>query len=148
VFTELENRAMKFWMGAEVQADIADDFRPTRQRIESVLNLAIEGKEYGSGMLAWDIIPMIFGEIGPSWYKEVERYHKRDKSVEFRLKIGHDEFKFATQEVRCELVAKALLRSLDLMEEMNIPDFDLPALRRDFLAVSEREGWLPIESRE
>jgi hypothetical protein len=137
---------MKVWMSSELQADIGDDYSRLSNHVESVLVSAFCDRDYGPRVREWDFIAMIFGDIRPKWHDdEIKRYDKRDKSVEFRLKIGHDEFKYATDEVRYELIAKALLRSLDLMEDMNIPDFDLAALRKDFLSVAYRERWLQPE---
>jgi hypothetical protein len=40
------------------------------------------------------------------------------------------------------LIATSLRRAIQLLKEMNIPDFDCAAFESEFLALATREGWL------
>lgn len=133
---------MKLWIGGEVQVDVGDDFRLIRNHVQDLTNRLFEKKDYGNGVSELALIPMILGEHGPHWYKEVKRFHKKDRSAEFRLIIDYDEFKAADREAKTRLFCDMVLRSLSLLEEMDIADFDVAAVRRDFQRVARKNGWI------
>ena len=133
---------MDIWMSGEIQSDVDDAYSEVRKEIETKLNTAFASKDFGTGLVKWYFIAMIFGEHGPADYKEISRYSKRDRTCEFRLIIDHESFRAGGRTARAALVCGALLRSLDLLSEKKVPDIDLPALRAVVIEVANRNGWL------
>jgi hypothetical protein len=133
---------MKFWMSGEIQADVSDAFRPLCNRIEASLNDGLAGRDYGGGLLKWNYVAIILSDDGPKGYIEVNRYNKRDKSCEFRLKVDHDQFKDGDTKTRATMLCESLLRSLSLLESMNVPSVDVKALQEDFTNIARRQEWL------
>lgn len=133
---------MKVWMSGEVQADISDAYRNVRNRVEASLNLALNELSYGAGLQEWDFIAIIRNDDSPMEYGEVNRYDSRNKSCEFRLKINHAQFKTGNTQTRTSMLCDGLLRSLSMLESMNVPDLDVSSLRRDFLAIAGGQGWI------
>jgi hypothetical protein len=142
---EIEAGSMKFWMSGEVQDDVSYDFCRLLNRVEASLNSFLENRSYGSGLLEWNFIPIILPEDGPSGLKEVKRYKKRDKTCEFRLRVDHARFKESDSRQQTILFCEALLRSLALLESMNIKDFDVSALRVDFVDFAKQHEWLVMK---
>ena len=134
---------MELWMSGEIEGDVGDAYREVMNLVEEKMNEVFERKDYGSGLSEWAFIAMIFGEHSPDWYEEVRRYHRKDKSAEFRMKIDHAQFLSADRPGRLALLCEALLRSLQAMEEMKINDVDVSAIRFDFLTVARINGWFP-----
>lgn len=130
-------------MSGEIDSDVAGAYREVRRMFEDILNGELESNEYGEGLAEWNYLAMILGKNSPPDYQEVKRYDTRGKAAEFRLIIDHDRFKNGTVKARSTLLAESLLRSLALLDEMKVPNADVAGLRRDFISVAEREGWLP-----
>jgi hypothetical protein len=133
---------MQLWMSGELMRDVGDAYSKVLNIVEPTMNTVFRQRDYGEGLRQWAFIAMILGELGPPDYKEIKRYHKRDKSCEFRLRIDYDAFREAHLSERFTLVCEALLRSLSLMEDMKIPDVNVKALRDDFVSTARANGWL------
>ncbi|HWE35179.1 MAG TPA: Imm44 family immunity protein [Isosphaeraceae bacterium] len=133
---------MEFWMSGEVEADVSDQFLEALRRIEGPLTNAFKEKDYGSGLSEWDFIPVIMSISLIKFYKEIKKYNKIEKSCEFRLHINHDRFRLADERERADLLCRSMLRSLDMLEFMNIQDIDVDRLKSDFLQVATANDWL------
>ena len=94
-------------MSSEAEADVSDELREVRNRLETKVNAAIANRDYGDGLREWAFIAMIFGDIDPG-YKEVTRYSRNKKEYESRLRIDHAKFKAADFAGRTEMLCRAL----------------------------------------
>lgn len=99
---------MKLWMSGEVEADAFDALRHARLAVQTAFNERFGTTDYGGGISEWAYIAMIgAGRITPS-YPEVKRYHRRDGSLEFRLRIDHATFLVADPTGRTPAVRIAM----------------------------------------
>jgi hypothetical protein len=103
---------MKFWFSGEIQIDVHEGDSAASAEVVAALNQGLGAADFGAELTEWDLIPMITPEPKPG-YKEVRKYHTRDKSIEFRLKIDRTSFKETDDLGRRRLVVGSLLRSLD-----------------------------------
>ncbi len=136
---------MKLWMSGEIMGNIGDEYASARREINKEINQILSCHRYAEGIDEWAFLAIIL-DLGYDAYPEVRRYHKSDKSFEFRLKIPHAEFKAADPNRQRGLIIEALLRSLDDMavlikkrrlSTINIDFGGLKAAIRE-LAVSKR----------
>ena len=134
---------MKFWFSSETMADIADPLRIARNEIEGELNRTLSKVNYGSDLREWAFLPVI---LSPSTlnaaFPEIRRYDPALREVEFRLSIAHRAFRERTPEEQRRLIFARLLSSVDLAQDLAIPDFDLNRLKRDLTAVGQKHGWI------
>jgi hypothetical protein len=122
----------RFWISGEIQGDVPDfAFINARKTIESVLNKCAEEKNYGEGLKEWAFIAIILKSGFDEYYPEIKKYRPKKKEVEFRLKISFEEFLKGDSKIQLKLFAESVLRSLDLMREMKIKDFDLEKFTKD-----------------
>lgn len=133
---------MKLWTSGEVWVDVADVHRLARNYIEQEVNKNLASKDYGSGVKEWAFISIILPPEIKDQYPERFKYHKSDKSVEFRLRIDLETFKSGNEADHQRLICQALLRSLDILDQKKVPDFDHRKLREDFLEIAKAHGWL------
>lgn len=110
--------------------------------MEKVLNERLADKDYGSGLSSWFLLFVIFSPDTPG-HDAPERvlYKKKSKDLDMRLNVDFAAFKAGDTEARRALLYACMLRSLDLMAEKKIPDFDAPALKSDVEAIAAAEGW-------
>lgn len=131
---------MKFWLSEEVMADVADDYADVRREVATYLNQIFSEREYGSGLRQFDFIGMVLSDEGPG-YKEVKRYSRKERSVEFRLRIDHSLFKRADLATRHSLIAESLARAIALLRTLGIQDLDVDRLDTDFRVAMKERGW-------
>ncbi len=129
-------------MSGEVHGDLADAFRAARNEVVAVLNEAFENKDYGPGLTAWDLIPIILPKDWPL-HEEVVRYSKRTKETEFRLHIDFDTFKNASPAGQRILICNVLRFSLTYLEATKVKDVDFASLRADFEKAILSQRWTP-----
>jgi hypothetical protein len=130
---------MRFWMSGEVQDDIADAHRIARKEIEQALTSELSACDYG--LQQWAFISMITPWVDDEDYPEVKRYRKKERTVEFRLRIDHKRFKAASPTVQLRLLAESALRSFDLLVEKKPPGVKAEALRDDVQELFRDRGW-------
>lgn len=133
---------MELWTSAEVWADFSRTLSAATNHIENVVNERLAGKTYGNGVKEWAFIAILLPPDIRDQYPERFKYHKSDKSVEFRLHLDWEAFKTGDEAAHRRLVSKALLRSLDLLDEKRVPDFDHRKLREDFSQIAKAQQWL------
>lgn len=127
-----EATKLRFWMSGEIQGDIDDaSYIAARKAVEQAVNAQLGERDYGRGLKLWAYLSIILNPEIDRYYPEVKRYSKRKKEVEFRLKIDHNQFVHGDHKTHLRLLAESVLRSLDLMQEMNIKDLDLDKLTID-----------------
>ena len=129
-------------MSAEVESDVSQAYMELSNRIEASLNNGLLARGYGAGLVEWSFIGIILNDDTSRYYKEINRYNKKDKTCEFRLKIDYKQFKEGDMKKRTKMLCESLLRSLSLLESKNVPNLDLAALRQDFIDIALRQEWL------
>ena len=138
---------MKLWMSGEVEADVGEALRHARAAVQAAVNDRLADTDYGGGVTEWTFITMISsGRIAPD-QPEIKRYHRRDGSLEFRLRVNHTAFRAASSVGREQLLFEALRRSLDVIPALRVANFDVARLRSDVDAVGRERGWLVAETR-
>lgn len=100
---------MKLWIGARLEAAIAETFRIVRNEIEDSVNHYIESVDYGEGLQKWDIVINIFEEKTNERYQ----YSKKNKDTDFDLSIDYLEFVNASLIEKKILIYDSLLRCID-----------------------------------
>ena len=100
-------------------------YYPTDQTLKEELC----DKNYGSGLSQWFLM-FVINSSRMQGYDAPERvmYKKKSKELDMRLKIDFESFKQGDEAVRRKLLYSCMLRSLDLMAQKNIPNFDALAL--------------------
>ncbi len=131
---------MKLWMSGEIHKDVADGYSIARNDVEGRINQAFLNHEFGRGLEKWAVIAII---LPPGWgdrWTEVKKYDRRRRQTEFRLIINFETFNGASDTRQRDLIFDLLLRSIDLMEELPVPDVDFPLLRSVVLTVAKSQG--------
>ena len=103
---------MKLWIGAELDADVADAFREVRNRVEKAVNAVIASKDFELPLNGWDCIAIVRGDDS---FAERVRYSPRTREMDFRLRIDHSAFSTATPRERKSMLFSMLRRSLALL---------------------------------
>jgi hypothetical protein len=102
---------LKLWIGGILDADIADiadSFRQLRNRLQEEINAALQGLHYGDALDTWDVV-LAVSSRPPT---EHVRYSARTKETDVRVVINHDQFAQASVTERADLLAGAVLKSL------------------------------------
>ena len=133
---------MKLWMSAEAWGDAAENLMKASTQMEDVVNKALSDKSYGGGVRQWAFIAILLPPEMHENYPERFKYHKHRKVVEFRLRIDLEEFEAAGKSGQKRLLCEALLRSLDILDQKKVPDFDHRELRAAFVEIARRHRWL------
>ena len=133
---------MKLWMSGEVWVEVADAHRHAMNHIEQEANKTLADRDYGDGVKEWAFIPIMLPPEIEDQFPERFKYHKSDKSVEFRLRIDLQAFKAGNEATHKSLITEALLRSLDILDQKKVPNFDHHRLREDFLAIAKDHNWI------
>ena len=131
---------MKFWFSGEIQVDVYETYSAASDEVVAALNQGLGAADFGAELTEWDLIPMIT-PVPKLGYKEVRKYHKDDKSMEFRLKIDHARFKGTDDLGRRRLIVESLLRSLDEATSLLPKSVDLEGLKRGVLEVVRAKNW-------
>jgi hypothetical protein len=126
---------MKLWMSGEVKRDVVDGYRKARIEIERSVTAVVGTKDYGAGLGELAFLAIMLSPDIDAQYPEIAKYHKKDRSAEFRLKIDHDRFASSDDATRLAMVSEALKRSVDMLPTLKIPDFDWQAFRTDVSSV-------------
>lgn len=131
---------MQLWIAGEINHDVGDAFRAARKVVETAFNEHYGATGYGASVAKWAYIAMI-SPPGTGFEEEINRYDKRDRCLEFRLRIDHGAFLAANTRAREGMIVSALRRSLVLAEGMHVPDLALAQLRRDVDSLATKQGW-------
>jgi hypothetical protein len=129
------------WMSGEIQLDIADEYRTARQDVEAAVNAVLGSFNYGDGLHEWVLIGIIPEEDIPG-FGEINKYRKKERSFESRLKISHAEFKAADSVGQRKLIVEALLRSITEMRRHAPRNIDYAKLESDIREVAAAKRWV------
>lgn len=131
---------MKLWIGGEICADIADEYRHAQNAVEDAINAVIEGKDYDLELDGWDCIAIIRDD---EVFGEITRYSPKRRNMDFRLGIGHTQFKSATPAQREAMIMQMLIRSLALLgEKKGISKEGVENLAADARSIAKQRSWL------
>lgn len=136
---------MKFWASGEVHGDIGDTTIRLQKIIEAKINDHIEDKEYGDGVTLWGFISIVMpSELLPEdFFKEIKKYHKSKREVEFRLKIDYKELSNSDEIGKYRLICRSILRSVEIAkDEFKLSNFDFNALEGDLKECFQKKGWI------
>src|SRR5580692_2003719 len=100
---------MKLWISGEIDSILSDSFRITRNYLEENINNILASKNYGSGVISWDIIMIISKDKG----KEIYKYNKTKKETDVRIVIDIDKFKSCDDLMKKMLLLDFLITSLE-----------------------------------
>jgi len=128
------------WISGEIQGDIDEVFRLARQDIETNVNAVLESSNYGDGLTKLRLIAIILEKDLPD-FGEDNKYWKKDRVFDSRLKIPNAEFKDADAVGQRKLIVGILLRSIAELRRRRIPNIDCAKLERDVREVAAAKGW-------
>jgi len=131
---------MEFWLSGEVDSDVSTAFRAARNEVMEAANGAIRNLHVGP-VKEWAFIAIIRSVDSP-FYTELTTYHRRDSSLEFRLKIDHADFKRADDRGASRLMMAALLRSAHEAKTVAPPGVDLDLITNELVAVAVANDWI------
>lgn len=103
---------MKLWVSAEMESDVAEDFRLANNAIEDSLAAFLASKEYDLELDSLDCIAIIRND---SEFKELHRYSPKKRDMDFRLVIDYFEFKKSTFDQQKSLILDMLIRAVSLL---------------------------------
>jgi hypothetical protein len=132
---------VRIWTSGELQHDVGEPFRFARKDVERELSNSVLSEDYGAGVIKWALIYILL-PANDSFLPEIQRYKKRKREVEFRLKVDHQAFKESDAFTQRRLLAAAFLRSIDLSGELGIADFDAERFKLDVVQVLKTNDWL------
>ena len=122
---------LKLWVGGILDADIADSFRQLRNRLQEKINAALQGQHYGDALGTWDVV-LVVSSRPPA---EHVRYSARTKETDVRVVINHNQFAQASMTERADLLAEAMLKSLQRLKGKRIDGVDFDRLEHDVSEV-------------
>jgi hypothetical protein len=135
--------AISLWMTEEIQSDVAEEYADARREIEAAMNAVFSSFSYGDALEEWVVIGTVRKNASASdGYGEINRYVKKERSFESRLKIPHAEFKAANAVEKRMLIVGILLRSIAEMRRRKIPGIDFAKLESDVRELAAAKGWV------
>jgi hypothetical protein len=134
---------MKFWYSGEVKSDVSREFCDAFNDVEDSLNAKLGELSVGEELESWNSIPIVRPEedLTPA-YCEVKKFRRKDKSIEFRLKIDHPHFKAGDAVAKRHLLIESLLRSVDEARKLVPATVKLDELDKGIREVAREKGWL------
>ena len=136
---------MKIFFTSEASGSYGEKANIIYSHMSKILSKRLESEDYGSGLSEWFLIFIIMGGKLDLGYKERTKYSKKNQEIDFRLRIDFDSFKKGNTKQRTYLLYECMKRSLDIMEEKKIPNFNISRLKVDFETISEEQGWSRFE---
>jgi hypothetical protein len=130
---------MKLWVGAEIQADVADYFRNARITVERAINNSLNQKEYAINLNSWDCIAVIRDD---SDFEDIIKYSPKKQEMDFRLKIDYQEFKMGSDQNREKLIFSMLQKSLELLREKGVSGEEMGRFMADVKQIGSENHWL------
>jgi hypothetical protein len=129
---------MKIWISGEVDFHVGDAFRLAMLNVENALNQALEPQTYDLPLDSWDCIAVIRDD---EFFKEITRYSKKKREMDFRLRISHSEFLAGSSIQQESMLFGMLRRSLMLLADKGLAGPELDRLAADATRVAVQHGW-------
>jgi hypothetical protein len=130
---------VKVWIGAELEADVADSFREARSKVEKTINATLEGKQYDIALNSWDCIAIIRDDKN---FPEITKYSPKKREMDFRLKIDYKAFKEGNQLDREKLIFGMLRNSLSIIKANGVFGDGLDNLIADVDFIGKTNNWI------
>ena len=134
---------MEFWLSGEVDSDVSTSFRAARNEVMEAANGAVRNVEVGP-VKEWTFIAIIRSVDDPR-YSEVTKFHRRNSTLEFRLRIDHADFLRADAHGASRLIMAGLLRSVEAAKTVAPPGVDLDRITQELLAVALANDWISVK---
>jgi len=115
-------------MSAEAWHEAAEPLRVAYNAVEVKVNQALGQISLTSDVREWNLIIILLRE-DHSDYSEVQKYDRKRKVFEFRLKISYREFMNSGALAQQGLILDSLLRSTRLMEPLGLRHDDQERLQ-------------------
>lgn len=139
---------MQVWLSSESSKEVLNEEQLTqlnvaRNYVKNILKNKLEHQTYDIPLNSWDCITIM---MGPTGFEERVMYSFKQKTMDFRLKINHEEFNSTDDLGRQKLIFEMMLRSLDLLKmkfEKVRPKLDpkvyeeFERLKKDFLKIAK-----------
>jgi len=139
---------MQVWLSSESSKEVLNEEQLTqlnvaRNYVKNILKNKLEHQTYDIPLNSWDCITIM---MGPTGFEERVIYSFKQKTMDFRLKINHEEFNSTDDLGRQKLIFEMMLRSLDLLKmkfEKVRPKLDpkvyeeFERLKKDFLKIAK-----------
>lgn len=123
---------VRFWMSAECDAKVYDDFRMIRIKIEADVKSLVKQHDYGNGLKKWSVIPVVLSTAAKrDVFDEIEKVDLKKRECEFRLHVPLMKFRKADMPNKFDMIKEVILRSLRLTKEAGIERFDFDRLHKD-----------------
>ena len=129
---------MKVWISGEVDAQTGDAFQRAMMRVETLLNEALESQSYDLPLESWDCIAIIRDDEA---FREITRYSKKDRDMNFKLRVSHSAFLAASPVQQEAMLFDMLRRSLTLLAGKGLAGPELERLVADATRVAVQHGW-------
>ena len=129
-------------MSGEDQADVGEEARLASNNVEAAVNAVLGLSSYGDGLEEWAVLSIILTDEFLPGYKEINKYRKKERSFESRLRIPHAEFKAADAVGQRKFIMGILFRSIEEMKRRAIPHIDYARLESDLRELAAAKGWI------
>ncbi|WP_426687240.1 Imm44 family immunity protein [Rhodanobacter ginsengiterrae] len=126
---------MKLWIGAELEADVGDQFRNARKSVVDTINSYIDSRNYDLGVENWDCIAIVRDD---DCFPEKFVLNKKSGDMDFRIRIDYLKFKHGDSYEQKRLIFQMLEKSLLVLGGKNHND-GVSVLLRDIKSI-----WLSI----
>jgi hypothetical protein len=136
---------MKFFLGAEMFASVADKIRPVRNQAESKIKKQLEKNDYGNGVVDWGHIIVVNPQdlYDEGFLPEIKKYKKNTGEVELRLHIDYIKMLKASEKELFKLICNSIIEGIDIVQkELSVDNFDFEAFRNDLVSLFKKEGWV------
>lgn len=99
--------------------------------------------DYGEGLNLWFLMFVIVSSKIPG-HDATERimYKKKNRSTDMRLNVDYESFKAGSEAERKDLLIRSMLRSVELIGEKKIPNFDFALFKSDVTSIANEQGWI------
>lgn len=139
---------VRFWMSAEVDAKVYDDFRVIRAKIEADVKSLVKQHNYGKGLKNWSVLPIVLSTAAKrDVFPEIKKVDLKKRECEFRLHVPLMKFREADMPTKFEMIKEVILRSLQLTEEAGIAPFEFDRLHKDIQSLKYSSSKAPAKSK-
>lgn len=128
---------MQFFISGELDGTIADAWREVRGPLESLLNEALRGREYGPALNHIGIIPMCLRPELQRDRPERRLFQRKQRDADYRTKVDFEKFLNGSIEVRRKLLLKNIVLAVEDLQRKARGQFAGDRLVADILAICE-----------
>lgn len=131
---------MKLIIGAEIEREVSELFRPIRAKIQNRFNEVFESNEYG--LPKFHFLVMITSKDVTQPYAEVYKYYAKKNKCDYRVGIDIDEFISGDEMKRCVLLCRALGKAVQHLVSIKPELIDASGLFDDFHSICKEQSWV------